>query len=62
MGGIVATSTGSGGVLVNGIEVSSESSVSVIHKFFVNGQLENLADNPWGIALESRLLKTLVFK
>ena len=36
---------GSGGVLVNGIEVSSESSVSVIHKFFVNGQLEDLADN-----------------
>ena len=59
MGGIVATSTGSGGVLVNGIEVSSESSVSVIHKFFVNGQLENLADNPWGIALGESLAKNL---
>ena len=44
---------------MNGIEVSSESSVSVIHKFFVNGQLENLADNPWGIALGESLAKNL---
>ena len=59
MGGVAATSMGSGGVLVNGIEVSSESSVSVIHKFFVNGQLEDLADNPWGIALGESLAKNL---
>ena len=33
--------------------------MSVIHKFFVNGQLENLADNPWGIALGESLAKNL---
>ena len=40
MGGVVATPMGSAGVLVNGIEVSSESSVSVIHNFFMSGELE----------------------
>ena len=59
MGGVVATSVGSAGVLVNGIEVSSESSVSVIHNFFVSGELENLADNRWGIVLGESLAKNL---
>ena len=59
MGGVVATPMGSAGVLVNGIEVSSESSVSVIHNFFTSGELENLADNRWGIALGESLAKNL---
>ena len=59
MGGVAATSMGSNGVLVNGIEVSSESSVSVIEDFFVSGELENLTDNRWGIALGDSLAKNL---
>ena len=58
-GGVVATSGGSNGVLVNGIEVNSESDVSVIHNFFVSGELANLKDNRWGIALGESLAKNL---
>ena len=58
-GGVVATSSGSNGVLVNGIDVSSESNVSVINNFFVSGDLESLTDNRWGIALGESLAKKL---
>ena len=58
-GGVVATSKGSNGVLVNGIEVNSEYSVSVIHNFFISGELANLRDNRWGIALGDSLAKEL---
>ena len=58
-GGVVATSRGSNGVLVNGIEISSESNVSVINNFFVSGELANLTDNRWGIALGESLANKL---
>ena len=55
VGGVVETESGNSGVLVAGINPQMEENVSVIGKFFVNGELENLNDTRWGIVIGQSL-------
>ena len=59
VGGVVASSNGSNGVLVNGINPNQEEDVSVIGNFFIKGKLKNLSDSRWGVALGKSLADKL---
>ena len=59
VGGVVETESGNSGVLVAGINPQMEENVSVIGKFFVNGELKSLSDNRWGIVIEQSLADQL---
>ena len=59
VGGVVASSNGSNGVLVNGIDPNQEEDVSVIGNFFIKGKLKNLRDSRWGVALGKSLADKL---
>jgi lipoprotein-releasing system permease protein len=59
VGGIAATTRSSRGVLINGIEAQSESSVSAIGRFVRQGSLEALIDNRWGVVIGEPLAQQL---
>jgi lipoprotein-releasing system permease protein len=59
VGGIAATTRSSQGVLINGIEAQSESSVSAIGRFVRQGSLEALIDNRWGVVIGEPLAQQL---
>jgi len=49
--GVVATKLSNKGVLVNGVDATSESDVSAIARFMRAGGLESLAQTRWGVIL-----------
>ena len=59
VGGVAKSSHGSNGVLVNGIDPDQEEDVSVIGKFFIEGELASLRDNRWGVTLGKSLADEL---
>ena len=59
VGGVAASSNGSSGVLVNGVDPNREKNVSVIDNFFVEGELGHLLDNTWGLVLGESLAEKL---
>ena len=62
VGGVVEAENGNSGVLVSGIDPQMEGNVSVIGKFFVDGALESLGDNRWGIIIGQSLADQLKVK
>ena len=59
VGGVAKSSYGSNGVLVNGIDPDQEEDVSVIGKFFIEGELASLRNNRWGVTLGKSLADEL---
>ena len=59
VGGVAKSSYGSNGVLVNGIDPDQEGDVSVIGKFFIEGELASLRNNRWGVTLGKSLADEL---
>ena len=59
VGGVASSLVGNNGVIVNGVDPSREENVSVIGNFFVEGELSNLRDNRWGVALGESLANKL---
>ena len=59
VGGVAKSSYGSNGVLVNGIDPDQEEDVSVIAKFFIEGDLASLRNNRWGVTLGKSLADEL---
>ena len=57
--GVIANAVGNKGVLVNGIDLDKEASVSIIDSFFVAGSLEDLRDSRWGLILGQTLANRL---
>jgi lipoprotein-releasing system permease protein len=57
--GVIANTVGNKGVLVNGIDLDKETSVSIIDSFFVAGSLEGLRDSRWGLILGQTLADRL---
>ena len=57
--GVIANAVGNKGVLVNGIDLDKEASVSIIDSFFVAGSLEGLRDSRWGLILGQTLANRL---
>lgn len=57
--GVVATDQGNKGVLVNGIDVGSEESISVIGRFMRSGSMQALQEARWGVALGQTLADQL---
>ena len=62
VGGVAKSSHGSNGVLVNGIDPDQEEDVSVIGKFFIEGELASLRNNRWGVTLGKSLADELAVK
>ena len=57
--GIITNAVSNKGVLVNGIDLDKEASVSIIDNFFVTGSLEGLRDSRWGLILGQTLADRL---
>ena len=57
--GIIANAVSNKGVLVNGIDLDKEASVSILDNFFVTGSLEGLRDSRWGLILGQTLADRL---
>ena len=57
--GVVSTGQANKGVLVNGVDASRESDISVIGRFMREGSLEALADDRWGVVLGRTLAAQL---
>lgn len=57
--GVVANAEGNKGVVINGIDLDQEASVSIIDKFFVSGSLAGLRESRWGLALGQTLADRL---
>ena len=57
--GVVANAAGNKGVVINGIDLDQEASVSIIDKFFVSGSLAGLRESRWGLALGQTLADRL---
>ena len=57
--GVVANAEGNKGVVINGVDLDQEASVSIIDKFFVSGSLAGLRESRWGLALGQTLADTL---
>ena len=57
--GVVASAAGNKGVVINGIDLDQEASVSIIDNFFVSGSLAGLRESRWGLALGQTLADRL---
>ena len=57
--GVVANAAGNKGVVINGIDLDQEASVSIIDNFFVSGSLAGLRESRWGLALGQTLADRL---
>ena len=57
--GVVVSDAGNKGVLVNGIDAGSETSVSAIDRFMQAGSLETLQNKKWGLVLGQGLANRL---
>ncbi|MEC9299682.1 MAG: lipoprotein-releasing ABC transporter permease subunit [Pseudomonadota bacterium] len=57
--GVVANAAGNKGVVINGIDLDLEASVSIIDNFFVSGSLAGLRESRWGLALGQTLADRL---
>ena len=57
--GVIATKQSNKGVLVNGVDATSESDVSAIARFMRVGGLESLAQTRWGVILGEPLAQRL---
>lgn len=57
--GVVSTDRANKGVLVNGVDASRESDISVIGRFMKEGSLQALADNRWGAVIGRTLASQL---
>ena len=57
--GVVVSDAGNKGVLVNGIDAGSETSVSAIDRFMQAGSLEILQNKKWGLVLGQGLANRL---
>ena len=57
--GVVVSNAGNKGVLVNGIDAGSETSVSAIDRFMQAGSLEILQNKKWGLVLGQGLANRL---
>lgn len=57
--GVVATANGNKGVLINGIDASLESDISVIERFMRAGELSDLSNERWGMVVGESLAQHL---
>ena len=57
--GVIANAAGNKGVVINGIDLDQEASVSIIDNFFVSGSLAGLRESRWGLALGQTLADRL---
>lgn len=57
--GVVASSGGNKGVLVNGIDAQAEPSISAIGRFMQSGSLDSLQQTKWGIVIGATLAERL---